>query len=117
MVSDVGLLLGSGAVPVVSALDAAGVACFPPRGTELLGATRRLLDEAPDVVVATTGIGFRGWIEAAEGWGLGDAVLARLNSLAIREYRRRAGPEPPPRTAEPVVVGAVTTEKKATPWD
>ncbi|MGA6164026.1 uroporphyrinogen-III synthase [Amycolatopsis magusensis] len=51
--------------------------------TELLGATRRLLDEAPDVVVATTGIGFRGWIEAAEGWGLGDAVLARLGGAAV----------------------------------
>jgi len=46
--------------------------------TELLATTRQLLDEPPDVVVATTAIGFRGWIEAADGWGLGEALLARL---------------------------------------
>ncbi len=46
--------------------------------TELLATTRRLLDDPPDVVVATTAIGFRGWLEAADGWGLGEALLARL---------------------------------------
>ena len=29
---------------------------------------------APDVVGATTGIGFRGWMEAADGWGLGEQL-------------------------------------------
>ncbi|GAA3232442.1 uroporphyrinogen-III synthase [Streptomyces thermocoprophilus] len=38
---------------------------------ELLAATKQLIDHAPDVVVATTAIGFRGWVEAAEGWGAG----------------------------------------------
>ncbi|MEU8827359.1 uroporphyrinogen-III synthase [Streptomyces sp. NPDC048636] len=46
--------------------------------SELLAATKRLLDHAPDVVVATTAIGFRGWVEAADGWGLGEALLDRL---------------------------------------
>ncbi|WP_449301423.1 uroporphyrinogen-III synthase [Prauserella oleivorans] len=46
--------------------------------TELHAATKRLLDEPVDAVVATTGIGFRGWIEAAEGWGLGEELLERL---------------------------------------
>ncbi|MCF6525077.1 uroporphyrinogen-III synthase [Streptomyces sp. JJ36] len=45
---------------------------------ELLTGTERLLAEAPDVVVATTAIGFRGWVEAADGWGLGDALRERL---------------------------------------
>ncbi|MBC7274809.1 MAG: uroporphyrinogen-III synthase, partial [Streptomyces sp.] len=41
---------------------------------ELLAATKDLLDQVPDVVVATTAIGFRGWVEAADGWGLGEAL-------------------------------------------
>lgn len=36
---------------------------------ELMAATKRIVDRAPDVVVATTAIGFRGWVEAADGWG------------------------------------------------
>ena len=43
---------------------------------ELLAATRLCIAAPPDVVVATTGIGFRGWMEAADGWGLGDALRA-----------------------------------------
>ena len=41
---------------------------------ELLAATRLCVATPPDVVVATTGIGFRGWMEAADGWGLGDQL-------------------------------------------
>ncbi|GAA3998396.1 uroporphyrinogen-III synthase [Streptomyces marokkonensis] len=51
--------------------------------SELLAATRQLIDRAPDVVVATTAIGFRGWIEAADGWGLGDALLERLRAVRL----------------------------------
>ncbi|MEK8171128.1 uroporphyrinogen-III synthase [Streptomyces sp. M19] len=54
-----------------------------PDDTELLAATKKLLDHAPDVVVATTAIGFRGWIEAADGWGLGEALLTRLRGVAL----------------------------------
>ncbi|MDQ0787282.1 uroporphyrinogen-III synthase [Streptomyces sp. B3I8] len=45
---------------------------------ELLAATKGLLRQKPDVVVATTAIGFRGWVEAADGWGLGEELLALL---------------------------------------
>ena len=41
---------------------------------ELLAATRLCVATPPDVVVATTGIGFRGWMEAADGWGLGEQL-------------------------------------------
>ncbi|MCX4881127.1 MULTISPECIES: uroporphyrinogen-III synthase [unclassified Streptomyces] len=51
--------------------------------SELLAATKDLLDVAPDVVVATTAIGFRGWIEAAEGWGLGEPLLERLRAVEL----------------------------------
>ncbi|GGS12801.1 uroporphyrinogen-III synthase [Actinokineospora fastidiosa] len=51
--------------------------------SELLAATTGLLDGPVDVVVATTGIGFRGWMEAAEGWGLGPALRAALTGAAV----------------------------------
>jgi uroporphyrinogen-III synthase len=37
---------------------------------ELVAATREVLDRPVDLVVATTGVGFRGWLEAAEAWDL-----------------------------------------------
>ncbi|MEJ8278469.1 uroporphyrinogen-III synthase [Pseudonocardia spirodelae] len=40
--------------------------------------TRELVAAPPDITVATTGIGYRGWIEAADGWGLGEELLAAL---------------------------------------
>ncbi|MFJ8559171.1 uroporphyrinogen-III synthase [Streptomyces microflavus] len=51
--------------------------------SELLNATKELIDHAPDVVVATTAIGFRGWVEAADGWGIGDALLERLRGVEL----------------------------------
>ncbi|QNP72411.1 uroporphyrinogen-III synthase [Streptomyces roseirectus] len=51
--------------------------------SDLLAATKDLLDQAPDIVVATTAIGFRGWVEAADGWGLGEPLLARLASVEV----------------------------------
>ncbi|WP_233517843.1 uroporphyrinogen-III synthase [Geodermatophilus marinus] len=51
---------------------------------ELVAATRRVLERPVDLVVATTGVGFRGWLAAAEAWDLplvdhlrGARVLAR----------------------------------------
>jgi uroporphyrinogen-III synthase len=46
--------------------------------TELLRATRACLAAPLDAVVATTGIGFRGWLEAADGWGLGEQLVSHL---------------------------------------
>ncbi|MFH8373773.1 uroporphyrinogen-III synthase [Streptomyces cyaneofuscatus] len=51
--------------------------------SELLDATKELINHAPDVVVATTAIGFRGWVEAADGWGVGDALLERLRGVEL----------------------------------
>ncbi|MEU9621834.1 uroporphyrinogen-III synthase [Streptomyces sp. NPDC048155] len=51
--------------------------------TELLAATRGIVGSAPDVVVATTAVGFRGWIEAADGWGLGDRLTAVLRGVEL----------------------------------
>ncbi|GAC1442812.1 MAG: uroporphyrinogen-III synthase [Mycobacteriales bacterium] len=45
---------------------------------ELLAITRACIKASPDIVVATTGIGFRGWMEAADGWGLGELLRARF---------------------------------------
>ncbi|MBW1603215.1 uroporphyrinogen-III synthase [Streptomyces sp. JJ66] len=66
--------------------------------TELLSATQRLLATPPDTVIATTAIGFRGWVEAAHGWALGEdllAVLGRAELLArgpkVRGAIRAAG--------------------------
>ncbi|MFF7341201.1 uroporphyrinogen-III synthase [Streptomyces sp. NPDC008163] len=50
---------------------------------ELLAATRHLVADRPDVVVATTAIGFRGWIEAADGWGIGDRLLETLRGVEL----------------------------------
>lgn len=49
----------------------------------LLAATARLVAEPPDVLVVTTGIGFRGWIEAADAAGLADRLLAVLAGVRI----------------------------------
>ncbi|NEA61693.1 uroporphyrinogen-III synthase [Streptomyces sp. SID12488] len=51
--------------------------------SELLAATKQLIGQAPDIVIATTAIGFRGWIEAADGWGLGEDLLACLGGVEL----------------------------------
>ncbi|MGW6024859.1 uroporphyrinogen-III synthase [Streptomyces sp. NPDC055099] len=51
--------------------------------SELLSATKQLIDHAPDIVIATTAIGFRGWIEAADGWGFGEALLRCLRGVEL----------------------------------
>ena len=51
--------------------------------TELRAATRRCLDQPPDLVVATTGIGFRGWLEAAQTWGLAADLHAALATATL----------------------------------
>ena len=48
--------------------------------TELLAATRKLIEQVPDITVATTGIGFRGWVQAATEWGIGDDLVGALGA-------------------------------------
>ena len=49
----------------------------------LIAATQALIDNPPDVVVATTGVGFRGWMEAADEAGLQGDLHAALDGAQI----------------------------------
>src|SRR4051794_20777561 len=51
--------------------------------TALRDATRRCVDPPPDVVVITTGVGFRNWFEAADAWELSDPLHASFEAAAI----------------------------------
>ncbi|HXT91684.1 MAG TPA: uroporphyrinogen-III synthase [Trebonia sp.] len=51
--------------------------------SDLHKATLELIDTPPDTVVATTGIGFRGWMEAAEGWGEADRLRNALRQATL----------------------------------
>jgi uroporphyrinogen-III synthase len=50
---------------------------------ELKAATRACLEAAPDIVLVNTGIGMRGWVEAAEGWGLAEPLRAVLSGAYL----------------------------------
>jgi uroporphyrinogen-III synthase len=80
------LLTGRGArvvmAPALRAVPLAGDA-------QLRAATQAVLDRWPDVIIAMTGIGLRGWVEAADGWGWGDALRSRLD----RAYLVTSGPK------------------------
>ncbi|GAB2866493.1 uroporphyrinogen-III synthase [Lentzea nigeriaca] len=54
-----------------------------PDDAELHQATSQLVSAPVDVVVATTGIGFRGWFEAAEGWGLAARLHRALEGVVV----------------------------------
>jgi uroporphyrinogen-III synthase len=51
--------------------------------TDLHKATLDLIGTPPDTVVATTGIGFRGWMEAAEGWGEAERLRRALGQASL----------------------------------
>jgi uroporphyrinogen-III synthase len=51
--------------------------------TQLRAVTRACLDSPPDVVVADTGIGLRGWLDAADAWGLGEPLRAALGGAYL----------------------------------
>lgn len=46
-------------------------------------ATRACISAKLDIAIATTAVGFRGWIEAADSWGVGDDLRARLGSCRL----------------------------------
>ena len=54
-----------------------------PDDDELHRNTEALIAEPPDILVAHTGIGFRGWLAATEGWGLVNPLLTALSSARI----------------------------------
>ncbi|MDQ1663520.1 MAG: uroporphyrinogen-III synthase, partial [Blastococcus sp.] len=49
--------------------------------TELVAATRAVLERPIDLVIATTGVGFRGWLEAADAWDL--PLVEHLRSARV----------------------------------
>ncbi len=51
--------------------------------TELERVSRELIERPAEITVATTGIGFRGWVEAAEGWGIADDLGRALAGSRI----------------------------------
>ena len=54
--------------------------------------TRVLLAAPPDAVIASTAIGVVGWLEAADSWGLGDALRARLATThVVARWPRASG--------------------------
>jgi uroporphyrinogen-III synthase len=64
--------------------SAAAIAMVPlPDDDELRTHTEALIDVPPDIVIATTGIGFRGWIAAADGWGLTQELLVALGKARV----------------------------------
>jgi uroporphyrinogen-III synthase len=50
---------------------------------ELRAATLACLRSPPTVVMANTGIGMRGWLEAAEGWGLAESLRGVLGAAYL----------------------------------
>jgi uroporphyrinogen-III synthase len=51
--------------------------------TELREATERCLSAPLDFVVATTGIGFRGWMDAVDTWGLVEKLTEAISSATV----------------------------------
>lgn len=51
--------------------------------SELRTATERCLGTRLDIVIATTGIGFRGWIEAADAWGIGEQLVKSIGHATV----------------------------------
>jgi uroporphyrinogen-III synthase len=63
---------------------AAAITMVPlPDDGELHRNTEALIARPPDIVIATTGVGFRGWIAAADGWQLGGLLIAALSGARI----------------------------------
>lgn len=53
------------------------------RDEELRAVTQQCISTPLDYVVATTGIGFRGWMEAADAWGLGEALRKAISRASL----------------------------------
>ncbi|MHA3024369.1 uroporphyrinogen-III synthase [Mycobacterium sp. BMJ-28] len=64
--------------------SAAAITMVPlPDDDELRANTEALITVPPDIVIATTGIGLRGWIAAADGWGLAHELTVALSKARI----------------------------------
>lgn len=50
---------------------------------EALSATLACLEQPVEITVVTTGVGFRHWLDAADGWGVGESLRESLGSSRI----------------------------------
>ncbi|MBB2894127.1 uroporphyrinogen-III synthase [Flexivirga oryzae] len=50
---------------------------------ELLARTKELIDNPPDIAVISTGVGFTGWVEAADAAGLAEPLLDMLRASRL----------------------------------
>lgn len=79
--SDLSLALGRRGADVTVAASL-GVESHIDEDT-LLAQTRQMIATGTDVVVVTTGIGFRGWLDTAEAAGLGHDLIEALQSVRL----------------------------------
>lgn len=64
--------------------SAAAIEMVPlPDDDELRQRTHSLIETPPDIVIATTGIGFRGWVAAADGWGMANELIRALGKARV----------------------------------
>ena len=64
--------------------SAAAIEMVPlPDDDELRQRTHALIETPPDIVIATTGIGFRGWVAAADGWGMANELIRALGKARV----------------------------------
>ena len=50
---------------------------------QLRDATLACIEQRPDVLIANTGVGMRGWFDAATGWGLGAGLIESLRGCEV----------------------------------
>lgn len=78
---ELGALLARRGAAVTSA---AAITMVPlPDDDALRAHTEALIDLPPDIVIATTGIGFRGWVAAADGWGFAGDLISALGKARV----------------------------------
>ena len=64
--------------------SAAAITMVPlPDDDSLRANTEALIEVPPDIVIATTGIGLRGWIAAADGWGVAGELITALGKARV----------------------------------
>lgn len=51
--------------------------------TQLERVTEEIIAHPPELMVATTGIGFRGWVEATDGWGDAEDLITALGTSRL----------------------------------
>ncbi|MFI8594909.1 uroporphyrinogen-III synthase [Microbacterium sp. NPDC078428] len=78
----------------------------------LISRTRELIASPPEIVVATTGVGFRGWMEAADEAGLHDQLHRALEGAQIvaRGPKARGAIQQAGLTADWVAESETSTE-------